>query len=144
MSRLGVLVSTVAHRLRGPAQRTRVVVIRDDGSCLLVRSWFGLHDWSLPGGAAERGESLEVAAARELLEETGIIVDASQLQPLGEVDEVPGNGDVFVGFVARSNAEPVRPRGVRRLEIREARWFLPGSLPADRYASIDTLLDRVR
>ncbi len=144
MSRLGVLVSTVAHRLRGPAQRTRVLVIHSDGSLLLVRSWFGLHSWSLPGGAAERGEALETAAVRELLEETGISVEPAQLQPLGTVDEVPGNGDTFSGFAVRTDAEPTRRRGVRRLEIREARRFDPAALPADRYATIDTLLDRVR
>src|SRR5438552_860141 len=31
--------------------------------------------WSLPGGALEVGETLQVGVAREILEETGLIVD---------------------------------------------------------------------
>lgn len=38
--------------------------------------------WSIPKGAAEAGESLEAAARRETLEETGVV--AGNLLPLGE------------------------------------------------------------
>jgi 8-oxo-dGTP diphosphatase len=35
--------------------------------------------WSLPGGALELGESLEGAVCREVLEETGLVVEAVKL-----------------------------------------------------------------
>ena len=40
--------------------------------------------WSFPGGKIEVGESPQAAAARELLEETGII--GQRWQPLGQFD----------------------------------------------------------
>lgn len=36
-------------------------------------------DWSLPGGALELGETLEAGVAREILEETGLIVEVGPL-----------------------------------------------------------------
>ncbi len=62
------------------------VVVRD-GALLMVRRGKepakGL--WSLPGGRLEHGESLAEAAAREVLEETGLKVKVSDLLGVYEV-----------------------------------------------------------
>ena len=52
-------------------------VIVDDGKVLLVRRRYEplKGHWSLPGGMVEIGETLEAALTRELLEETGLVVD---------------------------------------------------------------------
>ena len=59
-------------------QSTRVVVLDPDGRVLLIRARDPAPPYRetllLPGGAAERGETLEQAALRELREETGLVL----------------------------------------------------------------------
>jgi ADP-ribose pyrophosphatase YjhB (NUDIX family) len=52
-------------------------VIVDGGQVLLIRRKYEplKGHWSLPGGTVEVGEPLETALTREMLEETGLVVD---------------------------------------------------------------------
>lgn len=64
------------------------VVFERDGRVLLMRrAGTGFFDgmWSLPGGHVEQGESLRVAAVREMAEELGLALRADALQMLGAV-----------------------------------------------------------
>jgi ADP-ribose pyrophosphatase YjhB (NUDIX family) len=53
----------------GPAGEKQVLLIRRAQEPLK-------GEWSLPGGAVELGETLEEAVCREVLEETGLVVEA--------------------------------------------------------------------
>ena len=52
-------------------------VVVDEGKVVLIRRKYEplKGHWSLPGGMVEIGETLERALTREMLEETGLVVD---------------------------------------------------------------------
>jgi len=52
-------------------------VVVSDGKVVLIKRRFEplAGQWSLPGGTLELGETLEAGVAREILEETGLVVD---------------------------------------------------------------------
>ena len=64
-------------------QTARVLPVNPEGRVLLLHGWDPRHPdrpyWFTIGGAAEAGESLRDAGARELREETGIVVDPARL-----------------------------------------------------------------
>lgn len=62
-------------------KRTRVLVVCGD-QIVVVKGWLATNTWKLPGGGLHKNESPVQGAIRELSEETGIIVNADQIQPL--------------------------------------------------------------
>jgi 8-oxo-dGTP diphosphatase len=66
-----------------PAQASQVGwtgTLSTPGVVLVKRRFEPLAgEWSLPGGKVEAGEMLEAATAREIVEETGLVVDVGPL-----------------------------------------------------------------
>ena len=59
-----------------PIAGVGAVIVRDKQVLLIRRAHEPLKgEWSLPGGAVELGETLEAAICREVLEETGLVVE---------------------------------------------------------------------
>ena len=101
--------------MSNPVPTVGVVCLKGDEVLLIKRGQPPrLNQWSLPGGKLEWGETLQVAALRELKEETG--VDAQLLGLLDVVDGVfparPGGEItrhyVMIDYAARwTSGEPV-------------------------------------
>ena len=57
--------------------------------------------WAIPGGRLERGETLDAAAARKLVEETGVSdVYLEQLYTFSELDKSAPAGAIAIGYFA--------------------------------------------
>jgi len=91
-------------------------------------------EWSLPGGAVELGETLEEAVCREVLEETGLVVEPAEI--VQAFDRISRDGEgrvryhyVLVDFLCRVKAETPPPETiVCATDALEARWAGPGDL----------------
>ena len=87
----------------------------DDPSVVLVQRLFepSKGEWSLPGGGVEVGETLEAAVARELLEETGLVVEIGAIvevldRIVRDADGRPRYHFVLIDYVCRAVGGRVR------------------------------------
>ena len=122
-------VISLIFRIAPKNDRVRVIVYRDDGRSLLVRSRFSRQKWALPGGGVNRNESYEQAAIREVLEELGISVD--NLRYLGKAN----SHESYAEFSVRVFAAHASNCDIKcNFEIMEARWLNMNYLPEEYYA----------
>ncbi|MFI7597644.1 NUDIX hydrolase [Actinoplanes sp. NPDC049681] len=110
-----------------------VCIVRDaeapePGRLLLLRQPPG-RGWGLPAGLLKKAESPAVGAARELREESGVVIDPDELTPAIPNAIVHPKGwidTVFLGTVPASTTDLVVDGG----EVLEARWFPLDDLPS--------------
>ena len=112
-------------------------VIVEQGHVVLIKRRFEplAGQWSLPGGAVDIGETLVECVAREMLEETGLVVEVG---PVIEVfDRIIRDQDgrvqfhyVLVDYVCR----PVGGALAANSDVADAVWAAPADLPAYKLA----------
>jgi ADP-ribose pyrophosphatase YjhB (NUDIX family) len=71
--------------------RCSAIVVRDDRLLLLRRRRDGAEDWVLPGGHPRRREGAAACVEREMLEETGIRIQAPRVAFLLETIDPAGD-----------------------------------------------------
>jgi 8-oxo-dGTP diphosphatase len=84
--------------------------------------------WAIPGGFVDMDESLEDAARRELLEETGVrVARLEQLHAFGDPARDPRGRTISVAYLARVSAAREKPRAAD--DAKEAAWHPLDQLP---------------
>jgi ADP-ribose pyrophosphatase YjhB (NUDIX family) len=104
-----------------------VAIIADQGRVLLerraIQTGYGL--WALPGGMAEQAESIEECVAREVLEETGLVVAVTKL-----LDVIGGKKVCIVFYEVRITGGSLQ----KSEESLELAWFSPQDIPFEQFA----------
>ena len=124
------------------------VMLLRDGKVLLGRRHddpekadFLLHGagtWTMPGGKFEFGESFEDGAKRELMEETGIVLEKVKVVCVDN-SKVDDAHFVTVGFFSEYfDGEPVV---MEPDEITEWRWFDLDDLPSPLFFPSERILE---
>jgi 8-oxo-dGTP pyrophosphatase MutT (NUDIX family) len=114
-----------ARMRRGMTLGVRGMVLDAGGRVLLVRHTY-VKGWHMPGGGVERGETAEVAMARELVEEAGVRVTAPPILISVHSAHAKFKGDHIL-FYRIDDWEPCP--ATSRGEIAEVGWFAPDTLP---------------
>src|ERR1700675_2401066 len=108
-------------------------VIVEEKRVLLIRRGTAplLGEWSLPGGVLECGETLRDAVVREAREETGLVVETSEM--LGVYERLIRDDEgrvryhyVLIDFLCR----PVGGDLKAGSDAADVRWFTRDELPA--------------
>ena len=114
-------------------------IVKDqNGRVLLLRHRYWVADvWGFPGGIVRSGESLEAALAREVLEDTGLVI--SDLEFIKRVSGYALRLEVI--FRANVQLEEELEIRIQEEEILEARFFSLDDLPQN---MLETQLDALK
>ncbi len=120
---------TTLDEWKQPKITVDVLVEDETGRVLLIRRRNPPEGWAIPGGFVDVGETLEAAAVREILEETGLHVELTgQFHTYSDPRRDPRHHTVTTVFLGR----PVDPAAPPQAgdDALEAAYFPPNAPPA--------------
>jgi 8-oxo-dGTP diphosphatase len=102
-------------------------------------------EWSLPGGAVELGETLETAICREVLEETGLVVETVEIvKAFDRISRDPKGGIryhyVLIDFLCRVVGGSLACAS----DALEARWATDAELDGLTPLTVEVILEALR
>jgi len=104
---------------------SRIILQSNEDEILLVQHRSD-GKWYLPGGGVSKGESSQLAAIRELSEETGIALDVEQLDPFDLYhSNLEGKNDHIIIYRATTDQKPSADLN----EVVKAEFFSYNNLP---------------
>ena len=99
----------------------------------------GEGSWTMPGGKVDFGETLNQAALRETLEETGLILNKDNLKLISVTDEIQEDVHfITIGFLCEDFEGT--PQILEPDEITEWHWFDINNLPEKMFSPSAKLL----
>lgn len=120
------------------------VVLLDPNGRVLLAHATGTDHWDIPKGQSDAGETEVQTALREMVEETGMALDASRLMDLGRFvyrrdkdlylfAARASDGELDLSHCTCTSLFPRRTDGVMIPEMDAYRWASPGEV--EHYAS---------
>lgn len=112
-------------RYRNPVP-TVDIIIQVKEKIVLIERKNPPHGWALPGGFVDYGESLEEAAMREAMEETGLDLDnLKQFRAYSKPNRDPRQHNISIVFTAEAKGTPLAGDDAKRVRL-----FSADNLPA--------------
>lgn len=118
------------------------VVIDQDRRLLLVqrRNSPEQGKWSIPAGFVDAGEDPAQAAAREALEETGLVVEVTGLLEVYAKGQGTEGADILIVYLARALGGTLAPGD----DAEQAGYFASDNLPELAFVSTQKIVERWR
>jgi ADP-ribose pyrophosphatase YjhB (NUDIX family) len=115
-----------------------IVIVKKDNQVLFVQRKYGLRKghWTLPSGFVDAGEDPKLAAERECLEETGLVIHNLKLLDVMYSREDPHGASILIVYQADIKSGRLIPGD----DANQAAYFQTDHLPSLAFSSTQEII----